>query len=52
MYRVIGTDIFCEIHTNRNARSQKFGKEKRYWYHKDDPKTHRTYEDAAKFKKG
>jgi hypothetical protein len=50
MYRVLGTDIYCEIHTRRNKASRKFGKEKQYWYHRDDPKNHNTYEEAVRFK--
>ncbi len=50
MYRVVGEKIYLEVHTKRNAKSGNFGKEKKYWYHIDDPKTHKTYKEAAKFK--
>jgi hypothetical protein len=49
-HRVVGTDIYREIITPKNARTGNFGASKVSWYHKDDPNTHATYEDAAKFK--
>ena len=47
--RVVGTDIYREVITPKNKRTGNFGKPKVSWYHKDDPNTHSTYEEAAKF---
>jgi hypothetical protein len=45
--RVSGTDIYRETVTPyRRGRPQK---PVVYWYHKDDPEEHPTYEEAAKF---
>lgn len=49
-YKVKGKPIFLEIVTKISKRTGEFGKSKGYWYHEDDPKTHDTYEEAAKFK--
>jgi len=47
--RVTGTDIYLEMVTKMGKRGP-IKPAKIFWYHKDDPKTHATYEEAAKFK--
>lgn len=54
LQRVVGTEILCETVTSfaANGEPSKTKKPKRFWYHKDDKKTHGSFDNAVLFNRG